>query len=200
MAGLVRRCSPFPRQSQEDQMKKVLTIIGVVSTFVFALATTSAAQSGVGEVSFANSGSAAAQQPFLHGLALMHSFEYPSAAEDFRKAEAIDPSFAMAYWGEAMTFNHPVWNQQNRNAALAALNKLGATPEARLAKAPTPREKDYLQTLDILYGEGPKKDRDERYAEAMAKLHEKYPEDVDAAAFYALALLGSQEGVRDERA
>ncbi len=105
----------------------------------------------------------------------------------------------MAYWGEAMTFNHPVWNQQNRTAALAALNKLGATSEARLAKASTQREKDYLATLDILYGEGAKKDCDQRYADAMAKLHEKYPQDVDAAAFYALALLGSQEGVRNER-
>ncbi len=180
-------------------MKKVLRIIGVLYTFAFVLITTSAAQPGVGEVSFANSGSAAAQQPFLHGLALLHSFEYPAAAEDFRKAEAIDPNFAMAYWGEAMTFNHPVWNQQNRTAALAALAKLGPTSEARLAKAPTQREEDYLQTLDVLYGDGPKKDRDQRYADTMAKLHEKYPDDVDAAAFYALALLGSQEGVRNER-
>ena len=140
-----------------------------------------------------------AQQPFLHGLALLHSFEYPSAAEDFRKAEAIDPNFAMAYWGEAMTFNHPVWNQQNRTSSLAVLAKLGATPEARLAKASTQREKDYFQTLDVLYGDGAKKDRDQRYAHAIEKLHEKYPQDVDAAAFYALALLGSQEGVRNER-
>ena len=105
----------------------------------------------------------------------------------------------MAYWGEAMTFNHPVWNQQNRTAALAVLDKLGATSEARLAKASTQREKDYLQTVDVLYGDGAKKDRDQRYADAMAKLHVKYPQDVDAAAFYALALLGSQEGVRNER-
>ncbi len=180
-------------------MKKALRIIALASAFAFIFSIASVAQSGVGKVSFANSGSPAAQQPFLHGLALMHSFEYPSAAEDFRKAEAIDPSFAMAYWGEAMSFNHPVWNQQNRAAALAILNKLGPTPGARLAKAPTQREKDYLATLDILYGDGPKKDRDQRYADAMAKLHEKYPDDVDAAAFYALALLGSQEGVRNER-
>ena len=180
-------------------MNIAFKIIGLASTFAFVLATTCAAQSGVGQVAFANSGSAAAQQPFLHGLALMHSFEYHAAAEDFRKAEAIDPDFAMAYWGEAMICNHPVWNQQNRNAALAALAKLGPTSDARLAKAPTQREKDYLQTLDVLYGDGPKKDRDQRYADAMAKLHQKYPKDIDAAAFYALALLGTQEGVRNER-
>ena len=180
-------------------MKKALRIIALASASAFIFSIASVAQSDVGQVAFANSGSPAAQQPFLHGLALMHSFEYPSAAQDFRKAEAIDPNFAMAYWGEAMTSNHPVWNQQNRAAALAVLDKLGATSEARLARASTQREKDYLQTLDVLYGDGAKKDRDQRYADAMAKLHKKYPEDVDAAAFYALALLGSQEGVRNER-
>ena len=163
------------------------------------LALRASAQTNAGEVSFANSGPAAAQAPFLHGLALLHNFEYEAAAADFRRAETIDPNFAMAYWGEAMTFNHPVWNQQNRAAALAELDRLGATAEARLAKAPTPREKQYLQTLDVLYGEGSKPERDQLYADAMAKLHSSYPDDVDAAAFYALALLGSQEGVRNER-
>ena len=156
-------------------------------------------QTNGGVVSFANSGSSAAQFPFLQGLAMLHNFEYDLAAKDFRQAESIDPGFAMAYWGEAMTFNHPVWNQQNRGAAMQVLSKLGATPHARLAKAPTQREKAYLQTLDILYGDGPKQSRDQLYAEAMAGLHQKYPDDVDAAAFYALALLGTGEGVRNER-
>lgn len=167
--------------------------------FVAVLPATGFAQADAGEVSFANSGSRAAQAPFLHGLAMLHNFEYDFAAADFRKAEQIDPNFAMAYWGEAMTFNHPVWNQQNRHAALAALEKLGPTTADRLAKAPTQREKDYLQTLDVLYGDGPKQPRDQRYAEAMSALHHKYPDDVDAAAFYALALLGTGEGVRNER-
>jgi tetratricopeptide (TPR) repeat protein len=163
------------------------------------LAARTFAQTNAGEVSFENSGAAAAQAPFLHGLALLHSFEYDAAARDFREAETIDPNFAMAYWGEAMTFNHPVWNQQNRGAALAALNKLGATPEARLAKGSTDREKDYLRSLDILYGEGPKPTRDQHYAEAMARLHSRYPDDIDAAALYALSLLGTAEGVRNVR-
>ena len=55
--------------------------------------------SEVGEVAFANSGSVAAQEPFLRGLALLHNFEYPDAAEQFRKAQAVDPDFAMAFWG-----------------------------------------------------------------------------------------------------
>src|SRR3954453_12350495 len=140
--------------------------------------------SEVGEVAFASSGTAAAQKPFLYGLALLHNFEYPDAAEQFQKAEAIDPNFAMAYWGEAMTHNHAVWMQQEPDAARAVLLRLGTTPEARLAKAPTARERDYLRAVEILYGpgsnSGSKEDRDFRYADAMAALHGRYPDDVDA--------------------
>lgn len=158
-----------------------------------------ATKNDAGQVSFANSGANAAQPAFLHGLAELHDFEYDTAAKDFRKAEAIDPNFAMAYWGEAMTFNHPIWMQQDRAAALAVFERLGPTSAARLAKAPTAREKDYLRAAEILYASGPKKDRDLRYAGAMQQIHAQYPSDVDAAAFYALSLLGTAEGVRDER-
>ena len=153
--------------------------------------------SEVGEVAFANSGAAAAQEPFLRGLALLHDFEYEDAAGQFRKAEALDPHFALAYWGEAMTHNHAVWMQQEPDAARAALLRLGATPEARLAQAPTARERDYLRAVEILYGPGSKEERDFRYADAMAALHARYPDDVDATAFYALALLGTAHQGRD---
>ena len=93
-----------------------------------------AAQTEVGEVSFANSGAAAAQETFLRGLALLHNFEYPDAAEQFRKAQTIDPDFAMAYWGEAMTYTHPVWMQQDlaggaRRAGPARRHSRGAGGE-----------------------------------------------------------------------
>lgn len=156
-----------------------------------------AAAGGVGEISFANSGSPAAQAAFLHGLAELHNFEYETAAGDFRSAESIDPGFAMAYWGEAMTKNHPIWMQQDLPAAREVLGRLAATPESRAAKAPTPREKRYLAALEILYGDGTKEERDLRYAEAMGALHEDYPDDVDAAAFCALSLLGTAHNGRD---
>ncbi|MGC1613311.1 MAG: hypothetical protein WA736_01370 [Candidatus Acidiferrum sp.] len=155
------------------------------------------AQSSVGDVSFANSGAPAAQKDFLYGLAELHNFEYEDAAAAFRRAEEIDPGFAMAYWGEAMTFNHPIWDEQNRRAAHAALQKLALTPEERVAKAKTEREKDYLRAVDILYGEGEKYDRDAHYADFMRELHEKYPDDIDATCFYALALLGTAHDGRD---
>jgi len=151
-----------------------------------------------GHVTFANSGSPAAQKNFLEGLALLHDFEYPAAADAFRRAQTTDPDFAMAYWGEAMTFNHPVWMQQDLNAGRAALNKLGPTSSKRRAKAKTDREKEYLDAVEILYGDGTKEQRDFKYMDAMAKLHADYPEDVDATAFYGLAILGTAHEGRNE--
>jgi tetratricopeptide (TPR) repeat protein len=150
-----------------------------------------------GDIAFANSGSKAAQPSFLEGLALLHDFEYQRAAEAFRRAEAADPGFAMAYWGEAMTYNHGIWMEQDLPAARAALAKLGPTLEARRAKAATAREREYLSAVEILYGDGTKEARDFRYANAMEVLHAKYPGDVDATAFYALSLLGTCHEGRD---
>jgi hypothetical protein len=157
----------------------------------------SSALRDVGEVAFLNSGALAAQSEFLRGLAQLHNFEYADAAVHFRRAEEIDPGFAMAYWGEAMTKNHGVWHEQELPAAREVLSRLGPTPEARAAKAPTGREKQYLATLEILYGDGTKNERDQKYETAMARLHQQYPDDIDAAAFYALSILGSAEQGRD---
>ncbi|MEA2163067.1 MAG: hypothetical protein QOK37_1194 [Thermoanaerobaculia bacterium] len=161
------------------------------------LATNALAQNDAGEVSFANSGAPDAQAPFLRGLALLHDFEYEDAAKAFKSAQTIDPSFAMAYWGEAMTYTHPVWFQQDADAARGALKKLGATPAERLAKAKTERERDYLRAIDVLYGDGTKDERDFKYADAMRGVHERYTDDVDATAFYAVALLGTSHHGRD---
>ncbi|MGE5175526.1 MAG: hypothetical protein ACM3JJ_04050, partial [Hyphomicrobiales bacterium] len=156
------------------------------------------AAGGYGHVDFANSGAPAAQADFEQGMALLHDFEYDAAAAAFQRAEATDPGFAMAYWGEAMTHNHPIWMQQDRDAAMAALKKLGPTPAARRAKAKTDREKGYLDAVEILYGPGEKQARDFQYEQAMRKLHERYPDDVDAAAFYGLSILGTAHAGRDE--
>src|SRR5689334_18159551 len=80
-----------------------------------------------GSVSFANSGAPSAQPAFLRGLALLHNFEYADAATAFRDAQKRDPGFAMAYWGEAMTYNHGIWREQDSVKARAALQRLGAT-------------------------------------------------------------------------
>ncbi len=156
------------------------------------------AERQLGTIEFPTSGSGQAQRYFIQGVLLMHSFEYEDAATAFREAQRLDPDFAMAYWGEAMTYNHPIWNQQDKEAALQALAGIAPTAEGRVAKAPTAREKDWLTTLDVLYGDGNKETRDTAYADAMRRLHEKYPDDPEIRAFYSLSILGTQRGVRDQ--
>jgi len=159
-------------------------------------ATSTAAQT-LGRVEFPNSGSAAAQAPFIRGLLLLHSFEYQDAAVQFAEAERADPTFAMAYWGEAMTHTHPLWNQQDRKAALEVLARLGPDAAARRAAAGTERERMYLDAIEALYGEGPKAKRDTLFSQALDRITAAYPDDQEAWAFDALWLMGLSQGVRN---
>ena len=152
---------------------------------------------GLGSLSFANSGAAGAQEAFHRGVLLLHSFEYGPAGAAFREAQEIDPDFALAYWGEAMSYTHAVWNEKDKAAALEALSRYALTSEERAAKAPTERERAYLEAVDLLYGEGQKAARDTVYSRAMARLAEAYPDDFEARAFHALSLLGLSQGDRD---
>jgi tetratricopeptide (TPR) repeat protein len=154
---------------------------------------------GLGTATFPTSThAAAAQSDFMRGLLLLHLFEYPDAAKSFAAAEKIDPGFAMAYWGEAMTFNHGVWNELDVGAGRAALAKFGATPEERSRRIADPRERAYMSAVEILYsGKADKRERDAQYATAMERLAATYPKDDEAQLFYALAFLGRSEGVRD---
>ena len=151
----------------------------------------------LGEAKLMNSGNEAAQPHFDKALLLMHSFEYEDARAAFIAAQQADADFALAYWGEAMTHNQPIWHRQQYDKGKAALEKLAATPEKRLAKASTKQEKDLLQTAEILFGDGEKVTRDSAYALAMEKLFEKYPNNQEIAAFYALSLLGAVPAGRD---
>ena len=153
---------------------------------------------GLGTLDFPTSSrSAPAQAAFAQGMLLLHLFEYPAAAQAFQRAESLDPDFALAYWGEAMTATHPVWNQQSVEAGRAALAKLGADPASRAAKAPTAREKAWLASAEVLYGDGRKAERDRRFEQAMEKLAADYPGDDEAKLFQSLGLLGLSQGERD---
>ena len=152
---------------------------------------------GLGALHFPNSGAAAAQEPFLRGVLLLHSFEYEAAAREFEQAEAADPDFALAYWGHAMTFNHPLWRQKDHDAAFRVLERLAPSTAERRAKAPTEREAMYLDALEALYADGTKTETDRAYMEAMKRLSEAYPDDHEARAFYALSILGTVDGRRD---
>ena len=151
----------------------------------------------LGETTFPNSGAAAAQPDFMRGLLLLHSFEFDAARASFRAAIDKDPGFVMAVWGEALSYNMPIWGEQDLLAARAVLARLAPTREERLAKAPTERERLYLAAVEDLYGDGDKVDRDAAYSKALGALSQKYPDDLDARAFYALSWLGLTGAVRD---
>lgn len=170
-----------------------------LAVFATAQAAVFAGTETLGSLEFPNSGAPEAQESFTRGVLLLHSFEFEDAAEAFAEARIIDPEFAMAYWGEAMTHNHPLWRQQDREAALDVLALYAPTPEERAEKAPTERERAYLAALEVLYGEGDKPSRDRAYSEAMGQLAERFPEDLEARAFHSISILGTAQGRRDFR-
>jgi tetratricopeptide (TPR) repeat protein len=177
---MTRKLVPLARPS----CRALLLLIGVAIAMLAAGAR--AQEARLGTVDFPTSaGSAEAQVHFLRGVAALHSFWYPLALDEFRAATRIEPDLMMGYWGEAMAHNHPVWGDpQQTEAAREVLRKVRITPEL------TPRERAYLGAVEILYGQGDKPARDRAYAEAMEEIHQAYPEDLEAAAFHSLALLG----------
>jgi tetratricopeptide (TPR) repeat protein len=164
---------------------------------IFVLSTANSMANDVGKVQLTNSGSPSAQADFLHGLAQLHNFEFASAAESFRRAQLIDPDFALAYWGEALTYNHPLWAQQDTDAGRAVLSRLAGTKAAQLSIAENSIEKDFVHAAQLLYGDGNKHFRDYLYRDQMAMMYERYPGNPDVGAFYALSLMGTAHDGRD---
>ena len=133
---------------------------------------------------------------FEKGLLLLHSFEYQDAREAFLKAQDTDPNMAMAYWGEAMTYNHSLWSEQNYENGFAAIEKMKRIENTNDLSG---IEKDLLKAVEILYTpKTSKNDRDKNYMKFMQNLYKKYPDNHEVAAFYSLSLLGSvSEGRND---
>ena len=140
--------------------------------------------SQLGSIEFPTSGSGEAQQHFINGVAALHSFWYPEALQAFKSSTKADPNFAMGYWGQAMAHNAPLWERQDTEAAKAALSKISNMSEL------TQRERNYIQAVQLLYGDGEKSTRDKAYSNAMKKIYTNYPKDLEAACFYSLSLLG----------
>ena len=165
----------------------------VVAVILGLSLSVTAQESKLGRVEFPTSGSKEAHAHFLRGLAALHSFFYEEALEAFRESTKVDPEFAMGYWGEAMTHNHPLWSEQDIAAARQTLTKIKDSPKL------TDRERLYIMAVRMLYGEGDKRARDAAYSAEMEKIYRAYPDDLDAAAFYSLSLLGMASGTKGYR-
>lgn len=142
----------------------------------------------LGQVNFSVSCNAAVQSPFNRAVAMLHSFWYDKAAEAFAAVAQKDPACGMAYWGIAMTHYHELWE-----APRAEDLKQGwaAVEKARSVGAKTERERDYIAAIEVFYKDSDKLDHRARalaYERAMEQLHARYPDDREAAIFYALAV------------
>ena len=166
-------------------MFRVFTLI-IVFLFVNAEKYTYASNSSkqLGSIDFSTSVSGTVQKHFLHGVAALHSFWYTEALSAFKKSISVNPRFAMGYWGLAMAHNHPLWEEQDYESAKTALSKIN-----NISKL-TQREQDYIHAIRLLYGKGEKHSRDKAYAKAMKKIYHNYPNDLEAACFYSLSILG----------
>jgi tetratricopeptide (TPR) repeat protein len=144
----------------------------------------------LGTVSFATSCAPASQTSFNRGVALLHDFWYEEAQSQFDKIAVADPACGMAYWGQAMSGFHQIWDRPNEKISAAAWAELQKVP----ATFGTPREREYIAALSTFFKPGPAtyETRIVAYADAMGVLYAHFPKDVDAGAFYALALLADE--------
>ncbi len=145
----------------------------------------------LGQVNFPISCSRPAQQQFNRAAALLHSFWYEEAEKAFTEVTKIEPGCAMGYWGIAMSNYHPIWappNPAELKRGLAAVEKVKAI------SAKSDRERDYIAAIEVFYKDADKlahRARAFAYEKAMEQVYRRYPQDREAAIFYALSLLGT---------
>lgn len=161
--------------------------------FLLPVARAADGDGGLGSIHFPNSGDPAAQAAFLTGVKALHSFQFDEAQLAFREAQALDPDFALAYWGEAMSVNKPLWRIQDTGGARAILKRLAPDLAGRQAKAGSDKERAWLAAVDALfYGPEDKLERDHNYRRAMQQMQERWPDDHEIAVFHALSILGTR--------
>ncbi len=138
---------------------------------------------------------AEAANPLLEqGLALLHHMTYEGAREAFAAATAADPECGVGYWGQAMTFIHPLWSDPPTEALFERGRELLATAQSRGPHSD--RLKAYVSAAEAYYasGRGPTETANlAAFEKGWERVHRQYPDDPEAACFYALARLGTAD-------
>jgi tetratricopeptide (TPR) repeat protein len=151
-------------------------------------------QGEVGQVTFAVSCTPASRRQFGNAVAMLHSFWYEEAGQTFSEIVRNDPNCSMAYWGQAMSIYHPLWQQPSQE-----ILKEGRTAllRAQAFGKKTPRERGYITALETFYRDNHPDyiSRVQAYERAMEQLHLKNPKDDEAAVFYALSLVASAQAL-----
>jgi tetratricopeptide (TPR) repeat protein len=146
----------------------------------------------LGKVSFPISCAPESQKPFERGVALMHSFGYEEAQGQFVEITQKDPACAMAHWGIALSLFHQIWERPDEPSLKRGWSEM---EQAQKFDAKTDRERGYISALSEFYRDYGTRDHMQRataYSDAMGKLYEKYPNDLEAGAFYGLSLLAAE--------
>ncbi len=146
-----------------------------------------------GSVVFETSCGTRVQKDFNLALSILHSFEYDEAEKIFAKIIDAEPACALAYWGVAMCNYHPLWAPPNKEDLIKGAKALAI---GKSIKQKTNKERDYINALDAFYTNWQNDDhltRSLRYKEAMGKINNAYPNDKEAAVFYALALTATAD-------
>lgn len=157
----------------------------------------SAPTGALGKVSFPISCAPEIQAEFERGVALMHSFQYPSAQPVFAGLTEKDPQCAMAWWGRAINLYHHLWSRPDAKGLRQGHEYIARAQSAGRA---TERERMYIDAAAALYADSPKPDRKQRlksYSAKMAELWKKNPQDIEAGSLYALTLIS---GPQDDEA
>lgn len=190
------------RSSDAMIRRSRVMFITIASTFLIASATAQDSRRAAryGTANFPVSCNSEAQQLFNRALTILHSFEFSTAEKVLISIAEKDPACAMAYWGIALgSRRNPISNVPNA----AALKKgWAAVEKARAIGARTERERDYIAAIEAFYKDADKRDHATRsivYEEAMERVHLKYPDDREAAVFYALALLPNEQTVSTDK-
>ena len=179
-------------------MKRLVSVVLFLCWFAFPLLADEGmhhedlTSAQVGTVNFPISCAAAVQKPFERGVALLHSFWYEEAEKEFEQIEKDDSKCAMAHWGVAMSQWHQLWNHPDADVVKKGMAEVKSGQDL---KPKTDRESAYLAALGTFYSESSKNDYQTgatAYTNAMEKLHERFPDDHEAAIFYALSLLASE--------
>jgi Tetratricopeptide repeat len=150
------------------------------------------ARERLGTVDFSNSCAQSVHASFNRGVALLHDFWYEEAQRQFEEIAKADPACAMAHWGIAMSVFHQIWDRPKPKTMTLGWNEI---EKAQSVEAKTSREREYISALSLFYrpGNDGYEPRVDAYSAAMAKLFRAYPDDIDAAAFYALSLLAAKK-------
>ena len=166
-------------------------LVTAISTALLLTSGLAAAHEGekLGNVNFPISCKAEVQPAFNRAVAILHNFWYPQSLNAFIEIAKTDPDCAMAYWGMAMAVRtNPLLGNQPAPAMKRGWDEI---TKAKAASTKTQRERDYIAALELYFKDLDKADYPSRvlaYEKAMEQLAARYPDDTEAAVFYALAL------------